>query len=375
MINYKKSHLLFAFIILGIIALSIIYQSMNAPSPEEERKRIFHIRVNLNKAIESKNDDLVARYLSQLNISDFFGSVGGEYALSTTIRYKNTNALSLLLKKGVPCDNTTVNGKSAFNSAISAESAKYIKILLDAGCNYQESPEQKALAERIINSKFPVKAFYLSNGYISADYPKKAFFIAIRKGMYDQVLKMLKLGIDPNTSNKRGVTALYTSVFLNRPKVMGLLLKNGANLSFRNSNGDDALSGAFTKGYLDIAKMILKLDPKYLQREKVTHLILSRIFHFNDNLSTNNIIKSLQLLIDNGVKPRELSKHHNWLRKAIRQQNPQFVKQLLELSQNSYTTSNIEKELSYIQSSKMGATTKNQITTLLKKQLELLNEL
>jgi len=371
MINYKKSHLLLAFITLSITVLSIIYQFMRHPSPEEERKHIFQIRVNLNRAIESRNNDLIAKYLGQLNVADFFGSVGGEYILSTAIRLKNVSALNLLLKKGVSCDNTTVNGRSAFKSALSVESAEYLKALLDAGCNYKETAEQKAIGERIINSKFPIKAFYLSNGYISADYSKKAFFLAITKGMYDQVHKMLKLGVNPNTRNKHGVTALYISVSMNRPKVMSLLLKNGANLSFRNSNGNDVLSGAFTRGYLDIAKMILEYDPKYLQREKVTHLILSRMFSFNDNLGAKDIIKSLQLLIDSGVNPREISKHHNWLRKAIRWQNPRFVKELLQLGQNTYTASDIEKEISYTtKSRRISANLKKQITTLLKEYIK-----
>lgn len=59
--------------------------------------------------------------------------------------------------------------------------------------------------------------------------PHDDFFRAVRNNRTDLVRKLLKGGLDPNTYNSRGQTALHVAVVSNAPDVARLMIEQGAN--------------------------------------------------------------------------------------------------------------------------------------------------
>jgi ankyrin repeat protein len=69
---------------------------------------------------------------------------------------------------------------------------------------------------------------------------------AVRKGDHAQVLKLLRAGVDVNTADSEGTTALMHSVIESDVKMMKLLIDNHANVNAKNAQDSTALMYAAT---------------------------------------------------------------------------------------------------------------------------------
>ena len=56
---------------------------------------------------------------------------------------------------------------------------------------------------------------------------------AAKKGCFDRVKLLIKDGVDPDTRNAYGMTALIKSAKAGRTEIVKFLIKAGANLDFR----------------------------------------------------------------------------------------------------------------------------------------------
>jgi len=251
-------------------------------SPEEVKRRWQkrdekqRLMVELNNGINQKDNKLVSESLRKLTKMDFYET--GGFVFRNAIVVDNEKAFRILLKKGIPCNNQSATGKSAFQAAISTANPSYIKMLLDNNCGYEKNSKQPSLEDRIINSAHPDKLFLLSEKYINPDYKNRAFLNALKRGMYEQVQTMLNLGANPNIPN-----SLTASLFASDSKISFLLINNGADITAKSTKGVHVLTTALMKGKVDVAREILRRDPDYIQREKIEHRILSYIFNLSKN--------------------------------------------------------------------------------------------
>src|SRR5688500_9271340 len=67
---------------------------------------------------------------------------------------------------------------------------------------------------------------------------------ACRYGNLDDVAKFLEQGADANTVNEYGVSALHLAAREGNAKLIGLLIKSGANVNVKDRSGDTPLKDA-----------------------------------------------------------------------------------------------------------------------------------
>ncbi len=389
------------FIILSVIAVSFfsyaMYNLSQLPTPEEKRKefdaynnelmiaeeaqvtgktieeiknkrnadaRKQQLKRDLQKGVESKNDELIIQSLKKLGTKE----LGSSYFLHNAMQLNNESALHLLLKNGVPCNYSSYTGGQAFAEATRSSNPKYIEILLDYNCSYDvdtknlRPEESPSLEESIIKSPYPLKIYQLSEKHIQSGYKNKAFSSAICRGYYEQVASMLKLGANPNTYFN-GKSPLHHSLICNKPKISFLLIEKGADI-LSKSEGRHVLTMAFAKGEIGVVKELLSRDPNYINRENIEHSIISSIFHLNKN--KDSIRASISLLTEKGVSPSSILNKYPWLRKAINLQDSLLAEQLLELGNGLYDVKTIQKSIKYIEKRDINVYHKNKIIELLK---------
>mgnify|MGYP003682974095 FL=1 len=82
-----------------------------------------------------------------------------------------------------------------------------------------------------------------------------AFCVAISKGDFDTVKKMIQFGENVNkTSN--GKTPLMYAARYNRVKIVNLLLENGAKLDYKDKNGHTAIDYAKISKATDVKAIL-----------------------------------------------------------------------------------------------------------------------
>ena len=97
------------------------------------------------------------------------------------------------------------------------------------------------------------------------------------------VLDLLKLGIDIDTPDTYGRTALIEAAFGGRPRVVKILISNGANPNAADKDGWTALMEAASKGCHECVQTLLEARAKTTQQTKMglTALDLTAKGHLN----------------------------------------------------------------------------------------------
>jgi ankyrin repeat protein len=85
----------------------------------------------------------------------------------------------------------------------------------------------------------------------------EAFLRAVEEGDARVVSEFLGKGIDPNTSDKGGHTALMIASRLGHESLVALLVERKADLTRRSPQGDSALMMASLKGHLGVARILV----------------------------------------------------------------------------------------------------------------------
>ncbi|KAL2780821.1 ankyrin-2 isoform 40 [Daubentonia madagascariensis] len=93
--------------------------------------------------------------------------------------------------------------------------------------------------------------------------PKKSdsnasFLRAARAGNLDKVVEYLKGGIDINTCNQKGNTALHIASLAGQAEVVKVLVKEGANINAQSQNGFTPLYMAAQENHIDVVKYLLE---------------------------------------------------------------------------------------------------------------------
>lgn len=91
-----------------------------------------------------------------------------------------------------------------------------------------------------------------------------ALILASRGGHIEIAELLLARGADPNLQDKFGYTALMSASYRGYAEIVGMLLKRGADPNLQDDYEDTALIFASCKGHVGIVEILLKhgADPK-----------------------------------------------------------------------------------------------------------------
>lgn len=113
----------------------------------------------------------------------------------------------------------------------------------------------------------------LAAAYNSNQIPKETIYLAASEGG-DKLRLVLSEGLNINSIDKEGNTALMTAAAGNRTDLVNLLVNNGACVNIQNESGKTALIIAAEKGFTEVACILLdaEADPHIRDRSGKTAL-------------------------------------------------------------------------------------------------------
>ena len=89
-------------------------------------------------------------------------------------------------------------------------------------------------------------------------FPKSCVFLAsCASGDLDEVRQHLKLGVNINTTNVDGLTALHQACIDANFDMVKFLVENGADLNAQDSEGWTPLHASVSVGNLEVSKLVL----------------------------------------------------------------------------------------------------------------------
>ncbi len=105
------------------------------------------------------------------------------------------------------------------------------------------------------------------------------FLSAARDGQTDLVSEFLNAGINPDTRNDKGYTALILAAYNGHAETVRALLAGGANPNLQDAKGATALAGVAFKGDLPCARVLVEhgaaIDvPNFVGRTPLTFAVM-----------------------------------------------------------------------------------------------------
>jgi ankyrin repeat protein len=149
--------------------------------------------------------------------------------------------------------------------------------------------------------------------------------VAVRKGNFEIVKKLLNAGADPNARDDSGdnpiiedvsVEACYGIGQENRLKIVELLIQSGANVNLRNVNGNSAINTAAQCGNTKLVELLISNGAKVnFISEYRTPLIEAVIHSNNPNMNDEKrkpYIAIVKILVANGANPFDKINNESW---------------------------------------------------------------
>jgi len=139
------------------------------------------------------------------------------------------NAISVIIRSGIPVDTQNATGQTPLFMATKSNSASTLKIFIDNNANLNARDSQ---------GNSPLHA-------------------AVRWNAVTSVTFLIASGIDIDVHSFNGNTPLHDSVILNSPEIEALLISKGANIESKNIDGNTPLMEAVRGGHINsIDKLI-----------------------------------------------------------------------------------------------------------------------
>jgi hypothetical protein len=149
--------------------------------------------------------------------------------------------------------------------------------------------------------------------------PTAPLIVAVEKGDFAKVEKLLAEGADVNTRGKFGQTALHEAIMCDHVELAALLIERGADVNAVNKEGAEPLAAAAMRCDLKSAATLVKAgaDVNHADNDGVTPLMWAA------NRGSTEIVK---LLLDSGADPNAQDRvQHNEGRTALTYVRPESL--------------------------------------------------
>ena len=227
----------------------------------------------------------------------------GRTALHYAVDGGHLEVAKLLLEKGIDIDGPKDFPYTPLHIACSNGAEEVVDLLLSKGADVNVlsgagSPLHRAvfsgnanIIRKLLRAGADINAVIASRGWTP-------LHMAAVSGWHEAAKVLVENGIDLNTADKRGVTALHYAVSSGTreaEKVAVLLLEHGAEFDTSASDGSTPLLTAAQKGKVEAVKLLLGKGADNSAKDKATQRTM---LHFAAIHGYGNIAR---LLIENGL--------------------------------------------------------------------------
>lgn len=222
---------------------------------------------------------------------DVLNQKTNETSLSLALENKQLSIAKFLLSKKANPNQKQKDGASLIFSTIERKDAEAFKLLATAGADLQSLNEE---GENLITI------------VCKLDIDKKEQKFA------DETIKLLiTKGVNPNTKNKRGLSALHIALNRNRIDTMSQLITLGADPNLTDNNGLTVLHKAIQKflsskdntqseSYKKLVLFLVERRANMNQQDKLGKTILSELAIQFDPGKSDSILELARVFVLNG---------------------------------------------------------------------------
>ncbi len=175
----------------------------------------------------------------------------------TSACYKpNHKIVELLLKNGAKVNMRNDNGYLPLHFAAGSGNIETIKILIKYGVNlFLKDCDDKLAVDWAIEDDMKETAEFLKQ---EMDKQNQKFLRAVANNDLEEVKKLIKQGVDINTKDEKGFTALSHACLITKNiEMIELLIDNGADIDTKTNEGNTPLISACYFGNNDVVDCLV----------------------------------------------------------------------------------------------------------------------
>ncbi len=239
-----------------------------------------------------------------LNTTDGSGNTPLHYAAE----WKLNNAMLGLIEKGAKVNSINANGESALFSAVKADSASTIHILVENGAvtdsrdnlardHLGNTPLHAAVRWNALNAA--VTLIQLGVDVNAQNMSgKTALSDCCRSGKTEMANLLIINGADVNAADATGRTVLMDTVAGHNEGMLSLLLQSGANPLIQEMSGRNAYHEAALSGNINIIRMIRNAGGNPLSRDSYGETPFSLVLRTNDEKQIKEVLGGNLNIVD-----------------------------------------------------------------------------
>ncbi|CAG7985687.1 unnamed protein product [Penicillium nalgiovense] len=212
------------------------------------------------EALRHKNDEMV-RLLLDKGADPNTVQLSGETPLMCAVMSGNTSVMQILLKWGVELEMKDHGGRTALNRAAAGGSTEVIQILLENGADINTEDDDNrsvvfhAASENRYTTLPALSTSTMIRNFHRADwYGQTPLHVAASRDYLESAIALLKVdGVQLETKDYEGCTALSLAVRYGSTEVIQLLLEHGADINTKDNIGRGVvLYAALENRYTDL---------------------------------------------------------------------------------------------------------------------------
>ncbi|GAB5593481.1 hypothetical protein Unana1_08381, partial [Umbelopsis nana] len=266
----------------------------------------------------------------------------GDTALHIAVQFSHLSVVIQLCKHNANINATDLHGLTVLHRAVSVGRKEVVSYLMDTGAQFGNSDNGIAALLYVAaqaGQADTVEMALSGHHYITreaVDSRQVSLFRAVECGHIEVVNVLLHHGVDIESTNEKGWTALHqacyaskmeivltliqqgadkeakvkengrTSLFLaeNDPNIIMFLIAEGADIQARTHDGATALHYYASIGQVDAIHLLLNYGCSIVSTDHTEHTAL----HY---AARNNQAEAVKFLLDNGVDPY-IGNHENY---------------------------------------------------------------
>ena len=202
-------------------------------------------------------------------------------SLFYVVKNGHCDILKILLRLGASVNIYNLSGETTLICAVKNGHIEIAKLLIKNGVNIdaQDNNGCTALIYALGSNQMNMVGLLLAN---KADIANNLLFAA-KNGCYRIANMIIKLGVNIDTHNLFGETALMVAVRSNHIDVVRLLLKNKSNINAKNIHGRNSLMLAVESQNVDMVKLLINNGININCKDKYGNSALTWAFQTGNN--------------------------------------------------------------------------------------------